>query len=223
MHFQLEKHLRDTLCKNWANQFDDDCRSLYRIEVPVGRFIPDVVIVKTKNEPRRDLWPKYFSYQHSVVVWLLRKFRKLRLKTIAEKIFNDQVRTEKLLSPLVKSGALDKNKSGSYFLSEELSLLDAKVISVEVKLKRWRVALKQAREYKEFSDISIVAMDASVAIGELPIKEHFISEGIGLYAVSPENTSPVITEHLKEVNHPYHDYLVASALGPKFYTRWSCL
>lgn len=223
MHFRLEKHLRDTLCKNWINRFDDNCSSVYRVEVPVGRLVPDVVIVKTNTKPRHDLWPKGFSYQHSVIVWLLRSFRKLRLKTIADKVYDNPDRTERLISPLLKSGALDKNGNGAYFLSEELLNLDAKVISVEVKLKRWRDALKQAKEYKEFSDMSIVAMDASIATGNTPIRNHFISEGIGLYAVSRESASAVIAERSKEVSHPYHDYLVASAFGKTNHTRWSCL
>ncbi|MGH9715475.1 MAG: hypothetical protein ACRD4R_01910 [Candidatus Acidiferrales bacterium] len=82
---------------------------------------------------------------------------------------------------LEQVGAVVKRDSGELFLRPQFDVLGAaRLIAIEMKLKRWREALDQAIAYRSFADEVHVVMDgAQVRISD-SARDAFVSSGVGL-------------------------------------------
>lgn len=221
--YRKESDLRDSLIEHIKCMFGPDQLCYAKREVPVGSIIPDIVIVSTLNEPRRDLWPSRWTFMHAALVWHLRCRSKLTKKSLARRVFENPDRIEPVLEQLFKTGAIIKTETGCYKLGKELRELSATVIAIEAKLKRWKNALSQAMSYISFSDKSIVAMAPDGIPTTKDSKEIFQNQGIGLISVNGGAPQIIYPGRFNYKNCVEREYLIGSALGRVGQTRWSAL
>ena len=220
--FDTEKNLQYKIytSKIWL---DSEFSSIaIRREVPVGDCIPDLVCVRFLESPT-NLLPKQWAYRHVYVLWLLRRYKSLRLETISKHTYEHPEKVSSILQDLIKSGAIIVKKSGSFSLSAGMKALRAEVVSVEAKLYRWKEALDQAIKYKSFSDISFVAMDKN----GIPKNPRHISEfyqfQVGLCSVSKDEIEWIVPPRsIQTTKGPEREYLVISAAA-SCQTLWSFL
>ncbi len=192
-----------------------------RREVRVGECIPDLVSIHFGSDPNIHEWPKKWSYKHSFVIWLLKKWGQLSLEDIAKLSYTNSDHVSSLVSDLLRGKILERKKTGEVKLSKDIRSMQADVIAVEAKLKNWRDALWQATRYQYFANIVIVAMDATYTPRDRTVLDQFSKHRIGLCAVSPGNREWLV--HPKQRNDLLgheKEYLVMSAAIPVTQTLW---
>ncbi|HWG91949.1 MAG TPA: hypothetical protein VNZ52_13950 [Candidatus Thermoplasmatota archaeon] len=69
-------------------------------------------------------------------------------------------------------------------LADVVAVKDGRVIAVELKLRAWKGALKQATAYQVTAHESYVALPLVVALPLLRRPSHFLKEGVGLLGVN---------------------------------------
>lgn len=199
----------------------DDSEAVYfRREVRVGNIIPDLICVRFPQLPESNLRRTNWSFRHASLLSLLRRYRKLRVASLAKLTYERELRVRGLLEDLVRSGAVVEWSTGSYSLSKQLSSVQAEVIAVEAKLERWNEALQQAVTYQRFADRVFVAMDHErIKVKHVPIAE-FMSSGVGLLSVSPTHTSQVNKGRKTRRISPEWEYLVSSPFTSRSQKLW---
>lgn len=83
-------------------------------------------------------------------------------------------------------------------------------ISIEVKVKNWRMGLIQAQRYLSFSDYSYLALPEEY-MGSIQEKE-FIDTGIGLLSIGENNVTEVIKPSKSNQCDSYFKYMSISSL-----------
>jgi hypothetical protein len=223
LNFENEKSLQLKVATSdlWRHrQFSD---VFIRREVPVGACIPDIICVRFFDFPDPNFWPKRWTYRHTFVLWLLRRWHRLKLLSIAQRTYEDPDKIMLILDELTRCGAIVKTSTGSFMLSTKMRNLRADIISVEVKLYRWKEALEQAKIYKNFSDSSFVAMDSNGIPKNPEIISIFQKNRVGLCAVSNEAINWIVPPYPSQIkNGPDREYLISGAAS---YTQtlWSRL
>jgi hypothetical protein len=196
--------------------------SYVRREVPVGGCIPDLVTIGFYEMPSTEYWPNNWSYKHSYVIWLLRQWKRLTAETIASLSFESLHRVKPIIQDLVESGAAVQTESGALILSKAVASIQAEVIAVEAKLRRWREALDQAIEYKTFADRVFVAMDSFGAPTEDGVLRKFFEYRVGLCAITTEGVEWLVYPRSNKQKRGHaREYLVTSAIVPSRQTLWS--
>lgn len=221
--FRKEANLRDVMIECIKSTTRSKGTCFAKTEVPVGARIPDIVMVCVEEQPRPDLWPYKWTFRHAAVIWHLRIRKKLKIKSLSRRLFEEPQRITPLLTNLINSGAIIKTNNDCYSLSHELASLSADVVAVETKLKRWKEALVQARAYYDFANRSLVAMSPDGIPNSSEAKKLFIKSGIGLLAVNggtPKTIYPGRHKHKASVEK---EYVLGSALGRAGQIRWSAL
>lgn len=195
-----------------------------RRHVPVGGCIPDLVTVQFREPPPSDLWPQRWTYRHAHVVWLLRKRRTLKVGTIARLAFESDSGIERVVRDLVRCKAVLVGRDGLLRLSPGILRMRPTVIAVEVKLKRWREALAQARAYRRFADRVYVALDANHAPEQQTALTAFRRTGVGLCLIKPPMEHWIVPARRSHgADCPEREYLVAAAGLSQRHGRWSRL
>lgn len=221
--FSNEADLRDTLAKrrlHFPPSFDT---VLVRTEVPMGTVIPDLVYLGFEGPTPISPVTGKVTYRHAHILWLLRRWGKLRPATLARRCFETSPRITRIIDDLVKWRLADALGSGSLTLNSTYSRLNSRVVAVETKLQRWAIALKQAQQYRNFADAAIVAVPERYIPRPSQALASFKKSGIGLCGVSLEKTKWVILPHLRNAHSPCREYLLATAYTRPSHTSWSCL
>jgi hypothetical protein len=196
--------------------------TLMRREVPVGSCIPDLVCVRFLEMPTPELWPHQWAYRHAHVLWLLRRWKYLRLETIAARCYESPEKIFIILKQLLKSGAVIALDTGAFSLSDEMKNLRAEVISVEAKLHHWRDALEQAKRYKQFSDRAFVVMDPNGIPTKIEAIRAFRASRIGLCTVVGKAVKWVVPLYTTDMRlSPDREYLISAAASSTRQTLWS--
>lgn len=86
----------------------------------------------------------------------------------------------RLLVRLRRAGVAAPNRLGRWRLAPDAHSRHADVIAIEAKLRRWREALAQGTEYREFADRSYVVLDGNQVAGGEPMLGAFRAAGVGL-------------------------------------------
>jgi hypothetical protein len=219
--FESEVALQQTLARLDFVQGDNYAHTFSRREVPVGGCIPDLVLVRFAEPPDAGLWPTRRSFRHAFVVWLLRRHgSRLHPETIAARAFESLARIRPVLDDLLETGALREAESGALALSPLLVRVQAEVVAVEAKLRRWREALDQATAYARFADRVLVAMDATAAPRTVEALAEFRRRGAGLLAVGTRDFEWLVSPRRSTRKPgPEWDDLVSSA-GAMRQTLW---
>jgi hypothetical protein len=85
----------------------------------------------------------------------------------------------------MKAGFAIADNQGRY--KSVVSLSSVSLLAVEFKLKRWREALRQAAQYREFADDSYVILDSSKVETTQTMLSEFRSAGVGLILQRNDN------------------------------------
>jgi len=121
------------------------------------------------------------SVARHILAFLARQPHGKDQSEVHEELFVSRAAASAAISHLVKLGALTKHESGELQVrSPFTSNADIQITSIELKLKRWREALNQAIQYKQFSDQSWVVLDANQVSVTDEILATFKEAGIGL-------------------------------------------
>jgi hypothetical protein len=220
--FESEAELQQALAGLDLAQDERFPYMFVRREVPVAGCVPDLVIVRFADLPSPTLWPARRSFRHAYVLWILRRHGRLRVETVADKMFEPIARTRAVIGDLLSTGALAESRTGAVFISPSLAQVTAEVIAIEAKLSRWRDALAQAVSYQRFSDRVLVAMDSAGIPRTAEALDEFRRAGAGLVSVTRDAWEWVIPPRRPSRRRgPEWDYLVSSAASPQRQTLWS--
>lgn len=222
MLYNSERDLQVELTKLDFNFFKAHPVSFYRREMSVGGCIPDLVSVYFKQDPTSQNWPHKWSYKHSFIIWLIKKRKNPTLQEIASYSYELPEKLLPILNELLANGLIKKLDDGSFQVSKQIRKLNAEVVAVEAKLRKWRDALSQAIRYKAFANIVFVAMDAIAIPRSLDVIQEFKVQQVGLCAISRGSiewiVNPISRQH--GIGHE-KEYLVMSATIPATQRFWA--
>lgn len=188
----------------------------------MGGQIPDFVSIGFKGYPEEIPWPRSWSYRHSFVTWLLRQQPRISAEAVAQHAFETPERTNPIIRDLIRSGAVIQSQGGYLELASAIAAQQAEVIAIEAKLKRWKQALEQARNYKRFANVVVVAMDPDGIPRSPDSKRVFRQSGIGLCAVARGAVEWLVRPSLlKGPLGPESEYLIRSATASDRQALWS--
>lgn len=218
--FESERTLSDAISTVRPPAHEDAEWVYSRREFPMGDIIPDIVYVAIW-EGKPSAWRRRWTYWEAHVLWLLGRYPRLRLATLARLTFTREDKVRRVTSGLIKAGAIEMTDTGAVRRSSAYSLLEGEVVAVESKLERWRDGLHQAKAYWRFADRVFVAVQhASLPSASGMI--HFRQSGVGLLAVSPPQTVElIIPARAIRTRAPEKEYAFVSSLGGQ--TPWRSL
>lgn len=222
MIFETERELQETIAELDFEFFTSHPISFTRREVRVGGCIPDLVSIHFKKDPTIHPWPSRWSYKHSFAVWLLRD-QALSIEDIAASFFEPVERVSPIIDNLLSSGVAVELRNKKINLAKHVQINSrANVTAVEAKLKNWRQALAQAIRYKDFANVVVVAMDATMIPTKDVHLDQFRAEQVGLCAVSYESIEWIVPPKIREegIGHE-KEGLVMSATIPTTQRFWA--
>jgi len=153
--------------------------SLAYLPMPmIGNVIPDILIGSWSSAPSKSLTK--LTYVDAAVFALLEACIELSESDILSRIFLPSITAAKTFSKLQKVGAVEQTKSGSFKVVESASTQEIEIVAVELKMKRWRDALKQAVTYKRFANRAYVILDENQVTVTSEMQVEFLSAGVGL-------------------------------------------
>jgi hypothetical protein len=223
-HFSSERELHNHFLEIGPLLDSQFSRVFVRSEVPVGRCIPDLVYVGISRIPTSFSWPKHFSFMHAYIISTLRDEKSLTLNEIANICYEKPNRIKSIVDELESVKILSKNRLDSYKLTRGFSNIKAEVISVEVKLQKWRKALHQAINYQKFSDKTMVVLDKS----RIPKKSDYIAQfendNVGLLLLGYDSHEWCVEPGNYKIKHSANrEYLINSAISSGSYKSWFAL
>lgn len=177
----------------------------------MGRYIPDIVVVLFEDKPTEEIIPPKWTLKHSFVLHYIRKEGPISLKRVADLCYSDKRSTERIIKGMRKSGMINETSEG-YYEGEELSTWKSEIVGIELKMKRWSRAVRQAERYKEFADSAHVIMPNKGAHNAIDNLVKFREKGIGLSVVHDGSESTVLPAVAESPNDPRHQHLEVSAL-----------
>jgi hypothetical protein len=179
--FRLEEQMVEPLLDAIPNVFplSRGYRRCVLREPAIGSVIPDILMgTWTGDLPR---FAGLNSVGRHILASLACEPDAKDCSYVYEELFVSRTAANAAISHLVKLGAIRKHASGEIQVRSPFTANgDIHIASIEIKLRRWREALNQAIQYKQFSDQSWVVLDASqVSINEEMVSS-FKDAGIGL-------------------------------------------
>jgi hypothetical protein len=155
----------------------------------VRHVIPDFVLVHFGEMSPKIRKARTLTPLESWIVASLLAVGTLTGSTIADRLYSKLERIGPSLNSLQRYGIVDRLPSGSYFLTNPVRLRQTQIIAVEVKLKRWRDAVRQAATYLQFSNQAYVALPESVVENNKALLAESESAKIGILAVGEDSVS----------------------------------
>jgi hypothetical protein len=189
----------------------DYCRSYIGLEVNMGRYIPDIVLVLFKEYPVKGIIPRNWTLKHSFVLYYVRKRGPISAKEVSDLCYSDLRSVEKILESMKDSGMVNRREDG-YEAAKELSSWKSDIVAVELKMKRWGRAVRQAERYKEFADSVHVVMPNEGAQNAMDNLMSFREKGVGLSVVHEGRERAVLPGVAEPPDDPRHHHLQVSSL-----------
>lgn len=221
--FKREKQLQEKLLDLVKDLVSEKTYAFVRREVPVGGYIPDMIIVQFHSDPSEVLSINNWSFRHAYIVWLLKSENKLTFQSIAERCYESAERISPIIESLLQGNVIQKVGKNHISLCQEVLAMQAEVIAVEAKLKHWRRALEQAIRYKSFANRVFVAMDCVGVPRKQKVLDEFRNNDVGLCAISKQDLEWLVESVSISSGSisPEQEYLVASAVISTRQTLWS--
>jgi hypothetical protein len=147
-------------------------------EPTIGRVIPDVLLAEAfsgyAHLARARLTFIHchaLSMAHDPIGVSVERMRSELYvpQSVAVRVIDDLVRREFVVS-----------EQGAFFAAETVALDTARMVAIEVKMRRWRQALAQARTYLAFADQSHVVLDGNQVSVDAEMDGAFRDAKIGL-------------------------------------------
>lgn len=161
-------------------QVDTGQRARLLRQPTIGSVIPDLLLgIWSGDLPR---YKGMNTVSRCVLAWLFVKKLAVSEEQIREDLLISQNAADYALSTLSRIGAVAKRDSGEVELRSEFDASNSvRLIAIEMKLKRWKDALAQAVQYREFADESYVILDGNQAKLNEEARQAFIAHGVGLF------------------------------------------
>jgi hypothetical protein len=159
-----------------------------KVEVGTGHSIADVVAYFAPGNVKTDYLHASLTTFDSVILSLIRKTEKISIENLLNYNLADENQIHKSLENL-KEKKLIGITSTKELYSRRYN--KTKIIAFEAKLKNWKKALMQARNYLSYADESYVVLPSAYAKPAIDSIESFIASGVGLVIVS-ENSAKVL-------------------------------
>jgi DNA-binding Lrp family transcriptional regulator len=176
--FRLEREMLLPICGSLPALITTPAGADVRLlrEPNLGGIIPDLLIGISQGLS----WKAYRSTRMEAhVIALLERKNAISMNEISEALFMSSTDVHHTLGKLARAGVA-RSIRGTWRLSREHKSKRVEVVAVEVKLARWRDALRQATEYLQFADKSYVILDGNRINETSTIRETFERDGIGL-------------------------------------------
>jgi len=185
--------------------------------LPVGMTRPDLTIVA--YEPMVGVMSHLTHLQREVLTYL-RAVPRARVDTIALRLQRNVAEIATALSDLLELGLLAQ--SGDCLSTVRLRCLPLReVVTVEVKVDKWRVAVQQAARNSMVATRSYVALPKRIAL-RVRSEPTFAQFGIGIIAVAHDNDITVVRRARRSepaVWRYYYD--LAASVGKSVEGDWS--
>ena len=185
--FRLERDLVTVLrSRSPAVLKSQSGRAVYQIlnEQQVGMCIPDLLVVRSKSG--EDCTPLRLSYFDCALIAVALEAGNVTVADLAASTYSLPDQVDRRVLRLVKLGLMSERSDRIRMRASALPT-GAHVMAVEVKLTRWRTALRQASDYLRF------ALPASV-IGRNPIALAACADvGVGIIAVNEVDVRVVLS------------------------------
>lgn len=155
-------------------------------EVDLGRTTADVVLLTNNKSPQSSA-VRPLNTEESVVFSSIIK-RKIARVSDLKKIFvaMDLKGLNKVLGSLKNKNMLALSKSGRIKILQ-CKTHDVKLAAFEAKIKKWRQALYQAIQYKQFADKVYVILHEQYSRPALAARREFVKNGVGLVVFNDKN------------------------------------
>jgi hypothetical protein len=158
-------------------------------ELYLQGVIPDLVLVSW-NEIALPLTRRVTTIEAHVLHAL--RTQAETAHQIAQKLVFSNARMDKTVSSLQKLGLIEVSCTGVLKLTDAGTTEAAEIIAIEMKMRDWRKALAQAREYTAFADRAYVILDGFQVERSATMDGHFSEAGIGLIFQHGYQLEPII-------------------------------
>lgn len=218
VNFECEADLQELLAESGIIELPSrNHRVAYASrEVDLGKYIPDIVIVSFKEEPDFNSYNYKWTYKHSFVSYCLKKHGAQKISKIAERCYSRKEVIEPVIKDMKKKKAVGE-RGESVYLKEKLRRLNPLVTGVEVKIKKWGRALRQATRYQEFADESMVVMPFEHIPDRSENVTEFKEKGVGLAGVTKAGLEWFVPKVTTPVKGPDKEHIVRSSLSHRPY------
>jgi hypothetical protein len=195
LEFTLEDHLLWVIDREVSvHVVSKNSKTVLRfIKLPVGMIVPDLVLVASsehdKPAGRTDRVPSLFECE--VLAKLLRRGPLCRSK-LARLLYARDSSLDRAVVRLTRDKLLRLNRAGVLAVPKNAFPPHIEIVSIEAKLRRWKDAIRQAKEYRRFSNHSYVALPKTVVEDNPRLQKACVREGVGLIAVSQKGTELVL-------------------------------
>jgi hypothetical protein len=177
-------------------------------QVQVGMVIPDFIAVWGANNGSKRLFRQISDYD----AWILAELLKARLRptTIARRLYSRAEKVQTRLTRLEAIGLVRRTPSGAYGVKRGAFPRGVRVVAVEVKLHRWRDAVRQANAYLSFANHAYVALPYRTIKSAVPkLRDACRQAGVGLLAVDHRHSEVVLRSPRHQPLSPKWVLLVA--------------
>jgi predicted transcriptional regulator len=147
-------------------------------EPTIGSVIPDLLL-GSWTKYRRTQRFRLSGIQQNILAVLEEEIA-ADIKRVEERLYLRHSVTVNELEKLLRCGILQEHDGRTYSVKPEFQTSNVTITAVEAKLKRWREALGQAREYSDFADRVFVALDGNQVKATPVMLDAFTESGVGL-------------------------------------------
>lgn len=152
-------------------------------EQSIGSVIPDLLLGIWSGE-----LPRYGALNmvsRQVLAWLSTQKVANNEEQLRDNLWLSQQAIDSAVSRLTRLGAIAKRDSGEVEIRPAFDVSSSvRLIAIEIKLRRWREALRQAIDYRRFADQAYVVLDSNQVRMKSDISDEFRANGIGLFLQS---------------------------------------
>lgn len=178
--FVLERHMLEPLLAALPSAAPTLYPSGARIahEPTIGRIIPDVVLADPF--PAQDVFARVrLTFLHCHALAMAHGVNGVSCERMRSELHVPMSAARRVLNDLTRRDFLVQSH-GSYFVANSVMLSNARLVAIEIKMKRWREALNQALSYRAFADQAVVVLDGNQVKATGEVLNAFHTAGVGL-------------------------------------------
>lgn len=177
-------------------------------EVTVRQCIADLVLVHAATQP--DLRPTRVSYFEAAIIAFLLDRGPCDISTMSDVLLASTASIEVRAQRLARLGLVQIDGDG--IRAVDLLPSGVRIVAIEAKLTRWRVAVAQAASYRTFANQSYIAMPAELFGRQPAIELECRRANVGALAVRADGQIDLFVEAPDFVPHSPERVRVLSSL-----------
>jgi predicted transcriptional regulator len=217
--FKTENELVEILKTNISSILSKDNFEILE-EVGLGYGIADLLISYIRSPLRGDYKQEATLNRLDIATYhIINTYTKINIDKILEITRNRKTQQFKSLNKLLSLGFIMK-ENDKYIPGKQYSYSFKRNIAIEVKLKNWKQALRQAYRYKFFAEYTFVALDAHYSNSAIKNINEFKKYNVGLASIS--NDGKIVRHYNPSREKPY-DPKMKMLLSEKIYHDFACV